>query len=61
MITSWRSKPTPWTQRDREGDVQRDLAAIKHRPTAYAYGERAERALHHLIHFAESHGFLHAS
>ena len=29
--------------------------------TAYAYGERAERALHHLIRFAETHGFLHAS
>nr|WSX78219.1 hypothetical protein OH826_32865 [Streptomyces sp. NBC_00899] len=28
---------------------------------AYAYGECAERALHHLIHFAETHGFLHAS
>ncbi len=28
---------------------------------AYAYGERAERALHHLIRFADAHGFLYAS
>jgi hypothetical protein len=28
---------------------------------AYAYGECAERALHHLIRHAETHGFLHAS
>ena len=29
--------------------------------TAYAYGQCAERALGHLIHFADTHGFLHAS
>jgi hypothetical protein len=29
--------------------------------TAHAYGEQAERALHHLIRYADAHGFLRAS
>ncbi|WP_435125305.1 hypothetical protein [Actinacidiphila sp. bgisy144] len=28
---------------------------------AHAYGQHAERALHHLIHYADTHGFLRAS
>jgi hypothetical protein len=39
-----------------EADDIADLANA-----AYAYGECAERALHHLIRFAETNGFLHAS
>ncbi|WUH92313.1 hypothetical protein OG900_20850 [Streptomyces sp. NBC_00433] len=36
-----------------------DTAAVAN--AAYAYGECAEAALHHLIRHAEAHGFLHAS
>lgn len=36
-----------------------DAAALAN--AAYAYGECAERALHHLIRHAKTHGFLHTS
>jgi hypothetical protein len=40
---------------DEEAEFTADLA-----DAAYAYGERAERTLHHLIRFADTHNFLQA-
>lgn len=43
-------------QDDVEPEPTADLA-----DAAYAYGERAERVLHHLLRLADNHGFLRAS
>ncbi|BBA99473.1 hypothetical protein RVR_6106 [Actinacidiphila reveromycinica] len=43
-----------------EDDVETELSTVL-ADTAHAYGQHAERALHHLIHYADTHGFLCAS
>ncbi|MEW1866474.1 hypothetical protein AB0399_39910 [Streptomyces sp. NPDC088194] len=47
-------------QDNEEADAETELSTAL-ADTAHAYGEHAERALHHLIRFADAHGFLHAS
>jgi hypothetical protein len=50
---------------EQEQDTEQADANVEFTTTladlAYAYGERAERTLRHLIRFAESHGFLHTN
>ncbi|MFJ2957057.1 hypothetical protein [Streptomyces sp. NPDC087270] len=47
-------------QDDEQADAEVEFSTAL-ADTAHAYGEHAEGALHHLIRFAATHGFLHAS